>query len=73
MRKTSKKVKRPHINWNDVRIDLEDQRVDAVFYRLMTKHPKMSKNRLSWNALKHYYSTTALSRFRWLGEPLNEM
>lgn len=70
MKKGKVRVKRPHINWNDVRIELGDFEVDKDFYLLLTKRPRMSKNRIAYNALKKHYSTTALNRFRWLGVPL---
>lgn len=73
MEKRVKRVKRPRVHWNEVRLQLEDSRVDLVFFRLLQKHPKMSKDRIAWNALKHYYSTTTLARYRWLGVPLNEL
>ena len=53
------KVKRKHVLWNEVRIELGDQRVDEAYFSLLSKHPKMSKDRLAYNALKRYYSTTA--------------
>lgn len=66
------KVKRPSIQWNDVRLDLCNPKLDEVYFKLKTKHPKMSDNRCAYNALKHYYSTTDLARYRWLGVPLDE-
>lgn len=66
------KVKRKHIQWNEVRLELGDPAVDASYYLLKTKRPNMSDNRCAWNALKKHYSTTALTRYRFLGVPLNE-
>lgn len=62
------KVKRKHIHWNLVRLEIEDLRVDEAFFGLLAKHPKMSKDRVAWNALKRYYSTTALQRYRISGD-----
>lgn len=70
MEKQVKRVKRPHVKWNDVRLEIGDQAVDADFYRLLTKHPTMSRDRVAYNALKKHYSTTTLARIRWLGVSL---
>lgn len=70
MGKQKKRIKRPHVKWNDVRLYIGDPGVDADFYRLLTKHPNMSRDRVAFNALKKHYSTTAIARFRWLGVPL---
>lgn len=66
------KVKRKHIHWNLVRLELEDLTVDEDFFLLLSKHPTMSKDRVAWNALKKHYSTTALQRYRISGD-LNEL
>lgn len=72
MRNKLFKVKRKRVIWNDVRLYMCDPDVDADYWMLKTKHPKMSDNRCSWNALKKHYSTTALARYRFLGVPLDE-
>lgn len=72
MKDKIRKVKRPHIHWNEVRIELGDPNVDLDFYRLLQKRPNMSKDRIAYNSLKKHYSTTALARYRWLGTPLTE-
>ena len=69
-KKSQKLVKRPRIDWYEVLSDIGDMRQSEDFYRLLSKHPKMSFNRIAYNVLRKYYSTTALARKRWLGEDL---
>lgn len=61
-KKTKVKVKRCAIDWNEVRLFIEDTRVNLAFYEGVQKRYSKSKNRLSYNALKKYYSTTELVR-----------
>lgn len=70
MGKVASKVKRPHIQWYEVYSDIGNPDLTADFYRLLSKHPRMSLNRVAYNVLKKHYSTTALDRVRWLGESL---
>ena len=56
------KVKRCAIDWNEIRLYIEDARVNLAFYEGVQKRFTKSKNRLSYNALKKYYSTTELVR-----------
>lgn len=69
-KKTSKSVKRPHVQWYEVYSDIGNPELAADFYRLLQKHPRMSLNRVAYNVLKKHYSTTSLDRCRWLGESL---
>lgn len=66
------KVKRKHVDWKSVMDEQGDLRVSARYWKLKTKHPKMSDNRCAFYALKCYYSTTALQRYRISGD-LNEL
>ena len=61
------KVKRPHVNWYSLMKESGDFRFSIKFWSLKAKHPTMSNNRIAYNVLKHYYSTTSLNRVRWLG------
>lgn len=66
-----KKVKRPRVDWFQKILTIEDKdRRNAVwhdYYRLMAKHPTMSRNRIAYNALKSHYSHRSLDCARWLG------
>lgn len=62
------KVKRRHVDWNQLRLDLADPEIDADFYVMLQKHIDMSKNRIAYNVLKKHYSTTSLLRYRLTGE-----
>lgn len=67
MGKVRKKVKRPHVNWYDVLLDIGDLRLSEQFWVFKFKHLSWSNNRCAWNVLKSNYSTTALRRYRFLG------
>lgn len=68
--KLVKKVKRPRMDWYRLLMESFDDAAKRDFYILMAKHPKMSFNRLAYNALKRHYSTTTLESCRWLGKSL---
>ena len=61
------KVKRKQVDWYGALYLFGNEATFERFYLLMSKHPKWSKNRLAYNALKTYYSTTAMVRFRLTG------
>lgn len=61
------KVKRKRVDWYQVYLDLNDPDMSVQFYLLLQKHPKMSFNRVAYNVLKRYYSTTAMTRYRYTG------
>lgn len=61
------KVKRPRVNWFQLMHDCYYPGFSYWYIRLKAKHPKMSDNRIAYNVLKRYYSTTSLDRVRWLG------
>ena len=61
------KVKRKYANWYEAMKAHPSTFVEERFYLLMSRHPKWSKNRLAYNALKTYYSTTAMLRYRLTG------
>lgn len=58
------KLKRKHVEWYQVYLDICSLPMQEHFYRLLQKHPKMSKNRIAYNVLKSHYSTTALEDIR---------
>lgn len=62
------KVKRRAVDWNALRLDLANPSIDADYFLLLQKHPRMSRNRASYNVLKRYYSTTSMLRYRLTGE-----
>lgn len=62
------KVKRRRVDWKKAMDHLGDTRVSARFWALRTKHPSMSVNRCAYNALRNYYSTTAMLRYRYTGD-----
>lgn len=59
-----KKRKRVKVNWYQVYLDICTMDMQVYFYRLLQAHPTMSKNRIAYNVLKSYYSTTALDEIR---------
>lgn len=61
------KVKRPHVNWYQILFDLEDPDIKSRYMLFLCRHKTMSPNRIAYNVLKRYYSTTSLNRVRWLG------
>lgn len=65
------KVKRPRVDWfQKIILIVDKERRNQVwhdYYRLMAKHPKMSQNRLAYNALRNHYSHRSLDTARWLG------
>lgn len=69
-RNSRKKVKRPHVDWHEVLLETGNFEAFGFYYRLLTKHKNISLNRAAYNALKRCYSTTALNRYRWLGDSL---
>lgn len=61
------KVKRKHVDWYDLMIEDNRPEVLAVFYSILQCGKIKSFNRIAYNALKSYYSTTAMIRARWTG------
>jgi len=60
--KNSKKlVKRGFKHWRECMLDLADLELEACYFRLFQKHPGWSRNRVAYNVLKSYYSTTTLN------------
>lgn len=70
VRNKVRRVRRPSCNWFQMMNDQEDARFSVWYWKLKSKHPKMSDNRIAFNVLKRYYSTTSLNRVRWLGVSL---
>lgn len=66
------KVKRKRVNWFRAIQCIEDKElryeVWMSYYRLMTRHPDMSSNRIAYCSLRRHFSTTALSYYRFKGE-----
>lgn len=65
-----RKVKRPAVNWFELLKFSGDLRFSYDFWTLKAKRPNMSDNRIAYNVLKKYYSTTSLNRVRWFGSSL---
>lgn len=61
------KVKRRHVDWYEAMWSAYIPSVIEHFWLLKTKHPQWSNNRVAYNSLKTYYSTTAMLRFRFTG------
>ena len=61
------KVKRRHVDWYEVYLYCGIPEVCVHFFELRKRHPNMSLNRCAYYALKTYYSTTAMTRYRWTG------
>ena len=70
VRNKVRKVKRPICNWYHMLRDLEDSVLNSRFLIFLSDHKGMSYNRIAYNVLKKYYSTTSLNRVRWLGVSL---
>ena len=47
--------------------NLCDERIEADYWRAVKDNPKMSRNRIAYNVLKRYYSTTAINHLILLG------
>lgn len=61
-------VKRHHIDWNEVRIELGDNLVSELYYIRLTRSAcKLSTNRLSYWALLTVYGKATLDAFRATG------
>lgn len=71
-KENQKKVKRPAVNWYEEMKYIGDPRIEAAFYAIWKRLGFGSKNRAAYNALKIYYSTTAMNSFRWLGGHLHD-
>lgn len=56
--------KRKKVNWRDVMLDINRPDIEADFLLMLQNHPKMSVNRIAWNVLKRYYSTTTILLMR---------
>lgn len=61
------KVKRKRVDWFSAMVDDNRPEVLERYYLLRTRNPFISRNRCAYNALKTYYSTTAMDRYRILG------
>lgn len=59
-----KLTKRKRVNWRDVMLDINRPDIEADFLLMLQKHPRMSVNRICWNVLRRYYSTTTLLLMR---------
>ena len=50
--------------WYDVYCEIRSLEMDQHFYLLAQKHPGMSFNRVAYNTIKKFYSTTAINELR---------
>ena len=68
-KKIKLKVRRPTVDWYKVIDDIEDKDIKYVckvrFYMLMATHSNWPRNRLAYQALRHYYSSDRLEYLRW--------
>ena len=58
------KGKKQRIKWNDLIFAFENPYMEAKFYEYFGKHKNISRNRVAYNFLKTYYSTTLMRRIR---------
>ena len=59
------KVKRRHCDWYSKLLEIGDLKMSEDFWLMKSKHPLMSNNRIAYNVLKRYYSTTTLTAMRY--------
>lgn len=59
------KVRRKHVHWYDVLFEIGDLKMCADFWLFKQSHQKWSNDRIAWNILKRYYSTTTLAQMRY--------
>lgn len=67
MKEMKNKVKRRKVDWREFLRDQGNLEMEGQFWLMVQKHPRMSKNRIAYNVLRRYYSTTSLLRVRFLG------
>ena len=58
------KGRKRRIKWNDLVFAFENPLMEAKFYEYFTKHNKISRNRVAYNFLKTYYSTTLMRKIK---------
>ena len=61
----SVKVRRKHVQWRDLMLDLNNPEMEADYWKFKQDHKKMSANRVAYNILKRYYSTTTIAGMRY--------
>lgn len=73
MKKSQFKCKRRFVDWYQLLLDIGDFEQSQDFWALKQKHPSMSNNRVAYNVLKRYYSTTAIAYVRLNGGNLDAL
>ena len=58
------KGKKRRIKWFDLISAFHDDKFTGRFYVYFTKHKKISRNRVAYNFLRTYYSTTLMRKIR---------
>lgn len=61
------KVKRKRVDWYRILLDEHCIAMDEDFWAMKSRHPFMSNNRIAYNVLKRYHSTTTLQYIRYCG------